>query len=94
MSFIVAIDGPAGSGKGTVTKRVAKKLKLLNIDTGATYRCVALAMLNKGIKLDELDKIKELLEKIEIELKLEDGEQKVYLDGEDVTKKNKKQRSI
>lgn len=87
MSFIVAIDGPAGSGKGTVTKKVAKKLRLLNIDTGATYRCVALAMLNKGIKLEELDKIKELLEKIEIELKLENGEQKVYLDGEDVTKK-------
>ena len=87
MSFIVAIDGPAGTGKGTVTKILSKKLKLLNIDTGATYRCVALAMLNKGIKLEELDKIKELLENIKIELKNEKGEQLVFLDGEDVTQK-------
>lgn len=85
MSFIVAIDGPAGTGKGTVTKILAKKLKLLNIDTGATYRCVALAMLRNDIKLEEIDKIKDLLEKIKIELKIENGEQNVYLDGEKVT---------
>ena len=47
MSFIVGIDGPAGSGKGTVTKRIANKLGLTNIDTGITYRCVALDVLNK-----------------------------------------------
>ncbi len=87
MSFVVAIDGPAGTGKGTVTKILSKKFKLVNIDTGATYRCVTLAMLNKGIKLDELDKIKELLNNIKIEIKIEDGEQKIILNGEDVTKK-------
>lgn len=86
MSFVVAIDGPAGTGKGTVTKILAKKFNLVNIDTGATYRCVTLAMLNKGIKLDELDKIKELLKNIKIEIK-EDEEQKIFLDGEEVTKK-------
>lgn len=43
MSFIVAIDGPAGTGKGTITKLIAQELNLLNIDTGAMYRCVALA---------------------------------------------------
>lgn len=87
MSFVVAIDGPAGTGKGTVTKILSKKFKLVNIDTGATYRCVTLAMLNKGIKLDELDKIKELLNEIKIEIDREDGEQKIFLDGEEVTKK-------
>ena len=85
MSFIVAIDGPAGTGKGTVTEILAKKMNLVNIDTGATYRCVALAMLNENIKLEELDKIKELLKNINIELKNENGKQSVFLNGEDVT---------
>ena len=50
MSFIVAIDGPAGSGKGTITKLVGKKLNLINIDTGAMYRCASLYMIRKGRK--------------------------------------------
>ena len=87
MSFVVAIDGPAGTGKGTVTAKLAKKLNLVNIDTGATYRCVTLAMQSKNVKLEDLDAIKELLENIKIELKQEKGKQKVFLDGEDVTEK-------
>ncbi len=87
MSFVVAIDGPAGTGKGTVTEILSKKFKLVNIDTGATYRCVTLDMLNKNIGIDELDKIKDLLNKIQIEIKRENGKQLVYLNGEDVTKK-------
>ena len=87
MSFIVAIDGPAGTGKGTVTKILAKKFKLINIDTGAMYRCVTLEMLNKGVKLEELDKIKEILKNIDIELKKENDKDLVFLNGEDVTKK-------
>ena len=87
MSFVVAIDGPAGTGKGTVTKILSKKFKLVNIDTGATYRCVTLAMINNSIKLEELDKIKELLKNIKIEIKRDKEEQKIFLDGEDVTKK-------
>ena len=50
MAFIVALDGPAGSGKGTVTKILAKKLGLVNIDTGAMYRCVALEMYKYNIR--------------------------------------------
>lgn len=85
MSFIVAIDGPAGTGKGTVTKIIAQKLNLVNIDTGAIYRCVALDMLNKDIKLDDNEKIKRLLENINIELKEMNGNQLVFLNGQDVT---------
>ena len=55
--MIIAIDGPAGSGKGTIASLVSKKLNLVNIDTGATYRCVALEMLKKGVSLEETDKI-------------------------------------
>src|SRR5690625_3884976 len=87
MSFVVAIDGPAGTGKGTVTKILSKKFNLVNIDTGSTYRCVTLDMINKGIKLDELDKIKELLKNININIKQEKNKQTIFLNGEDVTSK-------
>ena len=80
MSFVVAIDGPAGSGKGSITEIVAKKLGLECIDTGAMYRCVTLDMINKNIKLDELDKIKELLNNIDINL--DEENKKVFLNGE------------
>lgn len=56
MSFIVAIDGPAGTGKGTVTEKLSRKLGLINIDTGATYRAVTLAMIDEKISLEEIEK--------------------------------------
>ena len=82
MSFIVAIDGPSGAGKGTITSILAKKFNLLYLDTGATYRCITLKLLNENIDLNDTEKIKEVLEttKIDIEGK------KFLLDGEDVTK--------
>ncbi len=84
-NIIVAIDGPAGAGKGTITKKVGEKLNLVNIDTGAMYRCVALEMIRKNIKLEEIDKIEQILKCIEIELKEENGQQIVLLNGEEVT---------
>lgn len=87
MSFIVAIDGPAGTGKGTMAEILSKKYNLVNIDTGATYRCVTLEMLNKNIGLDEEEKISEMLKNIKIEMENKDGKQKVLLNGEDVTEK-------
>ena len=86
MGFIVAVDGPAGSGKGTITEILAKKLNLTSIDTGAMYRCVTLAIIRNNIELDNLDKINELLDNINIELIKEDNKQIVKLDGEDVSK--------
>ena len=84
MSFVVAIYGPAGSGKGTITKLVGEKLGLVNIDTGATFRCVALNMINENIKIDEEEKISDLLNNIQIDMK-EDGT--IFLNVEEVTKR-------
>lgn len=82
MSFIIGIDGPAGSGKGTIAKILSEKLNLVNIDTGAMYRCVALASIRKGLKLEDQDQIIELAKKIKITI---DTEGHTYLDGEDVS---------
>lgn len=86
MSFIVGIDGPAGSGKGTVTKRVANKLGLINIDTGITYRCVALQVLNENVELENTEKIIEIAKNIQIEINNTSDGDIVYLYGKDVTK--------
>lgn len=86
MAFVVAIDGPAGTGKGTVTKIIAEKMNLINIDTGAMYRAVTLDCLNKGILSDEIDKIQNVMKDIDIKL-IHDGKtQKVFLNGKDVSK--------
>lgn len=87
MGFIVAVDGTAGSGKGSITKIVAERLNLTAIDTGAMYRCVALAMLEQNIKLEELDKIAELLKNIKIEFVEDETGKKVFLNGKDVSLK-------
>ena len=87
MSFIVAIDGPAGTGKGTITEILSKEMGLVNIDTGATYRCVALYTIEKNIKNEEKDKIIENLANIHIEMKNENGHQTIFLNKEDVTEK-------
>jgi len=79
--MVVGIDGPAGSGKGTIAKIISEKCNLVNIDTGATYRCVTLKMLRNNFTLDDKDKIIELSKNIDISFK--NG--RVYLDNEDVT---------
>ena len=86
MSFVVAIDGPAGSGKGTITKIIAEKTGLVNIDTGSMYRCVALEALRKNISSDNENGIKEILKNIDIKLINNNGIQRVLLNGEDVSK--------
>ena len=83
MNKIVAIDGPAGSGKGTVAKILADKLNLVYIDTGATYRCVALAVIENNIDYKDEEKVVELAKSLDIKF-LDNG--KVLLNGNDVTK--------
>ena len=87
MSFIVAIDGPAGSGKGTITGKISKKLGLVNIGSGSAYRCVALSAIQQNVRPEETEKIIKLLENINIEFKLEQGNDTVYLNGENVSKR-------
>lgn len=85
--MIVAIDGPAGSGKGTITKIVGKKLGLIYVDTGAMYRCASLYMIRNNIQLDEIEKIAQMLEKIDIKQVRDDDVDIFYLNGEDVSDK-------
>lgn len=86
MEFIVAVDGPAGSGKGTITKIVGESENLVYIDTGALYRCVTLCMIRKKVGLDEKEKINEILNTINIEFKKENDQKLVYLNGENVSR--------
>lgn len=82
----IAIDGPAGSGKSTVAKGVAEALGFTFVDTGAMYRCVALAMLRAGLGVEQEDAVGELARGLDIGFgELHDGQQRVFLNGEDVT---------
>ena len=85
MSMNVAIDGPAGAGKSTVAKKVAKKLGFIYVDTGAMYRAMAFYFLKQQIGAQEEEKIACACSDIEISISYENGEQRVLLNGEDVT---------
>ncbi len=84
--IVIAIDGPAASGKSTTAKHVAERLGYLHIDTGAMYRAITLRVLEEGIPLDDEKRIRELAERCEIQLVRTPDSLRVYLDGRDVTK--------
>lgn len=84
--LIIAIDGPAGSGKSTIAKLVAKILKIPYVDTGAMYRAVTLKAIQSGIKLTDSNALARLAKKVKIDFKDVRGKQHVILDGQDVTK--------
>lgn len=85
MGINIAIDGPAGAGKSTIAKRVAKELGYIYVDTGAMYRGLAVHFLNLGIDPDETEKIVAACENVEISIKYESGIQQIYLNGENIT---------
>ena len=85
--FAIAIDGPAGSGKSTVAKILAKKLGIVYIDTGAMYRTVALSCIRKSIDTKSSGDVVSSLENLNIDIVTENGTQRIFLDGEDVTGK-------
>ncbi len=86
-NYSIAIDGPAGSGKSTVAKQIAKKLNLLYIDTGAMYRAVGLYCLKNNIDIDKEEKIAFALKNMNMSIELLEGIQNIYLNGENVTEK-------
>ncbi len=84
-TYNIAIDGPAGAGKSTIAKRAAKQLGFIYVDTGAMYRAMALYLLRKGIDRTDEKAIEASCLDMDISLQYENGEQKVLLNGEDVS---------
>lgn len=85
MSFNVAIDGPAGAGKSTIAKLVAKEMGFIYVDTGALYRAIALYILRQDIAAEDETSIAGIMDDIDVEIKYVQGTQQVWLNGEDVT---------
>ena len=85
MGFNVAIDGPAGAGKSTIAKIVAKEKQFIYVDTGAMYRAMAIHFINKGIAADDSEKISEAVKDADVTIEYVDGAQQVLLNGENVT---------
>lgn len=85
MGYNVAIDGPAGAGKSTIAKLVAKEKGFVYVDTGAMYRGLAIHFLDQGIGADEAEKITEACRDVEVTIRYEDGQQQVYVNGKNVT---------
>ena len=88
----IAIDGPAGAGKSTIAKLLAKKLGILYLDTGAMYRAVGLKAIENGVYVTDETAVKKMLDSTTVDVKSEEGVQHVYLDGKDVTGKIREHR--
>ncbi|MCM1187847.1 MAG: (d)CMP kinase [bacterium] len=84
MSYNIAIDGPAGAGKSTIAKAVAKRMNLIYVDTGAMYRALALFVLRQGIRPQDREKVIEACGEADVTIRYEDGAQVVFLNGENV----------
>lgn len=85
MAFNIAIDGPAGAGKSTIARALAKRLSYIYVDTGAMYRAMALYLLRENISADDSGRIEKACKSVDISIIHEDGVQKVLLNGEDVS---------
>jgi cytidylate kinase len=87
---VIAIDGPAGSGKSTTAKLLAQRLNFLYLDTGAMYRAITLKALENGVNVNDEKKLEELTKNSVISFKNENGINKIFLDGKDVTENIRK----
>ncbi len=85
MKINIAIDGPAGSGKSTISKEIAKKMGIIYVDTGALYRAVGLKLVNNGVTADTEPPVAEILKDTVVTIKFVEGAQRVFLDGQDVS---------
>ena len=85
MGYNVAIDGPAGAGKSTIAKLVAKEKGYIYVDTGAMYRGLAIHFIKKKIKAEDIEGIVEACKDAEVSIAYENGVQQIYLNGENVT---------
>ena len=85
MAFNVAIDGPAGAGKSTIAKIVAKEKSFIYVDTGAMYRAMAIYFIKQGIQAEESEKISAAVDGADVTIEYVNGEQQVFLNGENVT---------
>ena len=91
MSYTIAIDGPAGAGKSTIAKKVAKELSFIYVDTGAMYRAMGLYFLRKGIAPEDAAAIEAACDEIQVSIRYENGEQQVLLNGENVSAEIRKE---
>ena len=85
MSYNIASDGPAGAGKSTIARRAAAALSFIYVDTGAMYRAMGLYFLNHGIDPADTAAIEAAVQDVDVSIRYENGEQQVYLNGENVT---------
>lgn len=92
MSFQIAIDGPAGAGKSTIAKNVAKRLEFIYVDTGAMYRAIGLFCIESGIDINDEAAVVANLDRADVTIAYVDGEQAVILNGENVNSKIRTQQ--
>lgn len=89
----IAIDGPSGAGKSTMARLLAKQLRFVYVDTGAMYRAVGLFAQRAGLEEGEIEKIVPMLEKIQVDIQYIQGEQRIFLNGEDVSEAIRTEKS-
>jgi cytidylate kinase len=83
--YSIAIDGPAGAGKSTIAKRVAKRLNFIYVDTGAMYRAMALYFIRNSIDVKDKASIENSCDLVDVNIEYKDGEQQIFLNGENVS---------
>lgn len=85
MGFNIAIDGPAGAGKSTIARRVARELSFIYVDTGALYRALAVYLVDRAVSPEDPEKVAEAVKEAEVSIAYEGEEQQVFVNGENVT---------